>query len=337
MENTAEDFTHLLSRFGTLHPPTMSYQLGEDIIAWQQRFGQQLQALRSPLPPRDPVQVELISSVEEIDHVRQRLHIRVSEYSTLPANLLLPNTIQSGERHPALLVLHGHESDINAICGDCDLQVEDHRSRAYALAAVQAGYIVLAPSLWGWQGREGHVERVGKRDKCNVIQMAASMYGINVVDLHIQDMQAALDVVAGRVDVDEGRIGCLGNSTGGRMTMWLSIFDQRIKACVSSGSMNTFRERSLKLASCAIQYPFGLLRYGDVADLFCLLAPRPMQLQAGELDGLITAADRDVMYQTVQSAYSGLGAEQYLDYVLHEEGHILLWEQANAFLTRYLR
>ena len=330
-------FTDLLDRFGDDQPPSMPYRPGEDIHEWQSRFRQQLDTLRSPLPERSAPQVEIVTSVETSDHIRRRLQIQVSEYSTLPANLLLPLDHQAGQSHPALLVLHGHESDIDAICGVCDLEEADNKRRAYALSAVRAGYAVLAPSLWGWQGREGHLDRIGKRDKCNTIQMAASMYGINLVDLHLQDLQAAVDILSAQPAVDANRIGCLGNSTGGRMTMWLGIFDTRVKAAVCSGSMNTFRERSLKLASCAIQYPFGLLRYGDVPDLFCLLAPRPLQLQAGEQDPLITAGDRDKLYATVRHAYGELDGAQYLDYVLHEEGHILLWERANEFLDGVLR
>lgn len=119
--------------------------------------------------------------------------------------------------------------------------------------------------------------------------------------------------------------------------MWLSIFDQRIRACVPAGCMNTFRERSLKLSSCGIQYPFGLLRYGDVPELFSLIAPRPMQLQVGAQDALITPADRDAMERTVRNAYRRLDAEDKLDYALHPEGHILLWDRAAEFLNGHLQ
>ena len=120
------------------------------------------------------------------------------------------------------------------------------------------------------------------------------------------------------------------------MTMWLSIFDGRIRACVPAGCMNTFRERSLKLSSCGLQYPFGLLRYGDVPELFSLIAPRPMQLQVGAQDPLITPADRDAMERTVRQAYRRLDAEDRLDYGLHPEGHILLWDRAAEFLRKHL-
>ena len=333
---TPHAFTQLLERLGRAQPPSLAYEPGADCAAWQARFRQALDCLRSPLPERPEPRVERVAQVEADDHVRQRLEIRVSDYSTLPANLLLPKADAPAGGRPGLLVLHGHESDIDAISGACDLDEGEKGRRAYALSAVRAGYAVLAPSLWGWEGRDGHVERIGRRDKCNVIQMAAAMYGVNVVDLHLQDLQASLDVLADLPGVDAARVGCLGNSTGGRMTMWLSIFDGRVKACVASGSMNTFRERSLKLASCGLQYPFGLLRLGDVAELFCLIAPRPMQLQAGARDSLITPADRDAMYETVRHAYGALGAAGALDYVLHPEGHILLWERAQAFFARHL-
>lgn len=41
------------------------------------------------------------------------------------------------------------------------------------------------------------------------------------------------------------------------MTMWLTLDDERVRACVPSGCMNHFRERSQKLSSCGIQFPFG--------------------------------------------------------------------------------
>ena len=118
--------------------------------------------------------------------------------------------------------------------------------------------------------------------------------------------------------------------------MWLTIFDERIKACVPTGCMNTFRERSLKLSSCGIQYLPGILRYGDVPELFSLIAPRPMQLQAGDGDGLITPADRDAMEATVRRAYRLLGAEDSFDYATHPNGHMLDWDLAAGFLGKHL-
>jgi hypothetical protein len=100
--------------------------------------------------------------------------------------------------------------------------------------------------------------------------------------------------------------------------------------------MNTFRERSQNLKSCGIQYPFGLLQHGDVADLFSLIAPRPMQLHAGEGDALITPVHRDDMIEHLRKVYNLLNASEQLDYAYHDAGHLFDWPQAAPFLHRHL-
>jgi len=271
----------------------MCYREGDDFAGWQAAFRAKLTELRGSLPERTKPDAQIVETVEEEDHTRHLLRISVNPFSTLVAYLLLPHGLSRGQRRPGLLVSHGHARyGIDSMCGVRGMGEDDEDRRAYALFAVRSGYVVLVPAWWGWAGRDGHLPSVGDRDKCDVIQMAASMYGLHVLSLHVQDAQAAVDVLVSRPEVDAARIGCLGNSYGGRTTMWFTIFDERIKACVASGCMNTFRERSLKLSSCGIQFFPGVLQYGDVAELFSLIPPRPMQLQAGEGDPLIKPSER---------------------------------------------
>ena len=329
----AESFIDFLAAYGKAHRPTLAYREGDDFAEWQRRFRQALAALMGPVPDRVGSRAEIVESVRAEGHTRHLLRIPVTRFSTLVAYLLVPDGVNDGEPRPGLIASHGHaKRGIDDICGVGG--GEGHG--CYGLHAVRSGYVVLAPAWWGWQGRDGHLDRVGGRDRCNVIQMAAGMYGMNVIALHVQDGQAAIDALAARPEVDGGRIGCMGNSYGGRTTMWLTVFDRRIRACVPAGCMNTFRERSLKLSSCGIQYPFGLLRHGDVAEVFSLIAPRPMQLQAGERDGLITPADRDVIAATVRRAYQLLDAEGNFDLAVQPGGHFLSWNQAEPFLANHL-
>jgi len=332
----AESFIEVLSAYGRQYPPSLVFA-EDDVGAWARNFRAAVDSLVGPVPARVPLAVDEVEVVAESDHSRHVLRIRVSDASTLVAYLLVPHDLAAGETRPGLIVSHGHARyGIDSVCGVRGMEEGDNALRAYALSAVRAGYVVLAPSWWGWTGRDGHLARVGARDKCNVIQMAAGMYGLNVLALHIQDGQAAIDALTSRPEVDALRIGCLGNSYGGRTAMWLTIYDERIRACVPSGCMNTFRERSLKLSSCGIQYFPGLLQYGDVPELFSLIAPRPMQLQCGARDPLITPGDRDSMIETVRRAYSAHEADDQLDYVLHPGGHLLVWEKAEPFLRRHL-
>jgi dienelactone hydrolase len=332
-----ESFVDFLENYGREHTPSMPLRAGDDAREWQGRFRDAVESLRGPVPPRVDPATEIVESIQDEDHTRHLLRIRVSDASTLVAYLLIPNDIADGERRPGVIVSHGHAPHgIDSVCGVRGMDEGDGERRAYALHAVRAGYVALAPAWWGWAGRDGHLDRVGSRDRCNVIQMAAGMYGLNVLDLHIQDGQAAIDALAARPEVDAGRIGCLGNSYGGRTAMWLTIFDDRIRACVSAGAMNTFRERSLKLSSCGIQYLPGILRYGDTPELFSLIAPRPLLLQAGEVDGLITDGDRDHIDGTVRRVYADLEASASYDYQLHPSGHLLDWDMAAPFLATHL-
>lgn len=339
-ELPSDAFTDLISAWPD--PPSPSARCGspEELLAWQQEFHGILDDLRGWLPQRVEPRLEILDEVDAVDHRRLTVCIDVSEITRVVAYLLIPAELAADEQRPGLVALHGHyRHGIDTICGvriEADDPENDER-HAYGLHAVREGYVVLAPALWGWPGRDGHLDHVGaQRDRCNTILMAASMYGVNPVDLHIQDAQATVDALCRLPEVDAERIGCVGNSTGGRMTMWLALTDERIRACVPSGCMNHFRERTQSLKSCGIQSPFGLLRHGDVTDLFCLIAPRAMQLHVGAHDPLITPAHRDAMHTHVRRAYDLLGAGDHLAYALHEGAHLLDWPRAAPFLRRYL-
>lgn len=332
-----QSFTDYLARYGNAYRPELGFNESADFEAWQATLKKKLRDLSGRLPDRVAPSVSILETVVEPDHTRHTLSIDVSQMSTLPAYLLVPHGISKGEKRPALLFSHGHCAyGIDSMCGVRGLDEGDNHLRAYALFAVRSGYVVLAPAWWGWAGRDGHLDLVRGRDKCNVIQMAASMYGLNVLDLHTQDAEAAVDALIARAEVDSERIGCVGMSYGGRTAMWFTIFDERIRVCVAAGIMNTFRERSLKLASCGIQFPHGLLRYADVQDLFCLIAPRPLMLQVGAKDPLITPSDREMIALNVRRAFRLCGAEESFTFDLHDEGHLFLWDSAEEFLDRHL-
>jgi len=332
-------FADFLKEYGQANPPQLCYKSSDDFVQWQSNFFNQLKKLQGPVPERIPLQAKLIKEVRENDHMRYLYHIQVNTFSTLPVYLLVPHNIKAQEKRPALLALHGHCTlGIDTVAGVRGMNQGDDSLRSYGLFAAQSGYIVVTPAWWGWPGRDKHLEQIGsQRDRCNVIQMAASMYGINVLTLHLQDAQAAVDFLYEQEQVDCERIGCLGNSYGGRTAMWSTIFDQRIKACVAAGCMNTFRERSTKLSSCGIQFFPGLLQYGDVPELFSLIAPRPLQLQSGLKDQLITASDRDEMLKVVKEGYKHTGQSENLDYYSHKGGHLLIWKAAEKFFNRYFK
>lgn len=335
---SAQSFADFLEAYGKAYRPAMTAPPGGGFAAWREAFIRQVRTLLGNVPPRVKLAVRTVDTVRGEGHVRHDLRIAVSDLTVLPAYLLVPDDLADGQRRPAIVALHGHTTfGRQTIVGMDNKHTRSEPTLAYGLDAVRAGYVVMAPAWWGFPGRDGHQADIAQgRDPCNVIQMAASMYGLNVLALHMQDAHAAIDALVQRPEVDPARIGCMGNSYGGRTAMWLSMLDERIAATVASGCMNTFRERSVSLRSCAVQCPPGLLRYGDVAEVFSAIAPRPLQLMTGRADKLMNDADVAAIQRTVRSAYRVADAESQFDFADHPGGHCLVWDLARPFLDKHL-
>jgi hypothetical protein len=195
-----DNYTDVIAGFGDPPCPSAACLDADQLVSWQRAFHQTLAQLRGWLPERVAPDVEVLDEIDAGDHRRLTLSIAVSAITRVVAYLLIPKSrgengyLSGGEGRPGLVALHGHyRHGIDSICGvriERDDPDNDER-HAYALHAVRAGYIVIAPALWGWPGRDGHLDQVGSRDRCNTILMASAMYGINPLDLHVQDAQAA--------------------------------------------------------------------------------------------------------------------------------------------------
>jgi len=330
LSNDEFSFRQFLIRYARENPPSMIYKEG-DFRKWQEKFFAKLVELRGDLPPRVPMQSEVIERVQEKDHIREHIYFYSTEGVCVSSYMLIPLDLKESERRPGLLCLHGHTQDgKETIVG---LSNPDSPYRSYALDMVRAGFVTLTPDWWGWGER---AESVGNRDKCNVKFMAAAMYGIPLLSLMIQDGQTALDYFMSRPEVDSERIGCLGNSFGGRMTMYMTVFDQRIKACAPSGCANLFRERSSKLSSCGAQFFPGLLKYGDVGEIFSLIAPRPCLHIIGRSDGLLFEDDVEEIRSKVQRAYDMLDASENVEFFIHDGGHYFRGDIAARWFHKVL-
>ena len=192
----ADAYTDLIGAFPDPPSPSAACRTADDLLTWQREFHGVLAGLRGWLPERVEPRLGVLAETEASDHRRLMVRIDVSALTSVVAYLLIPADLASGESCPGLVALHGHyRHGIDSICGvriEPDDPENDER-HAYALHAVREGYVVLAPALWGWPGRDGHMDQIGNRDRCNTIPMASAMYGVNPLDLHIQDALATLD------------------------------------------------------------------------------------------------------------------------------------------------
>ena len=118
--------------------------------------------------------------------------------------------------------------------------------------------------------------------------------------------------------------------------MWIGAFNDKIRCVVSGGAMNLFSERAGKLCSCTIQYFPGVLEYGDVGEIYSLIAPKPLQLQAATNDPYLDIANVEKIAQSVKKAYKASNSSEKLSIKYFQGGHSLNWPFAREFLKKYL-
>ena len=323
------EFEHDLTQLIDRAQPSMLFQgsTPDALVEWQVRFRSTLRSLLGIQPECAEPALRFESETDAGSYIRHRVTYQTEPDVWVPAYLLVPKGAASGPPRPAVLSLHGHgQFGKDSVVGISDTPArasEVSRLRYdFGRRLVEEGYVVLAPDLRGFgERRPGYPGP--HTDYCMRNFVSAAALGTTVVALQLCDLTRALDVLQSLPFVDGDRLGCAGLSYGGRMTMMLAAFDQRIKVCVPSGCLNLFQERyqALQQIVCGAQLIPGLLRYGDTPEIFSLIAPRPMVVEWGLSDGLIKHdwAERGLV--RIRRAYAAAGAPERLTVDRFDGGH----------------
>jgi dienelactone hydrolase len=174
-------------------------------------------------------------------------------------------------------------------------------------------------------------------DVCADTFLRMQVLGKLLIAENLRDCLWAVELLATHAAVDAARLGCVGLSYGGRMTMLTAAIEPRVKVAVVSGALNVFQERIGKPYGCGAQIVPGLLKYGDVPEIGSLIAPRPCLWEVGMRDGLISPKWADEALTRMTKAYGALAAEDRLQVDRFDGGH--RWNGAVAYplLDRVLK
>ena len=189
--------------------------------------------------------------------------------------------------------------------------------------------MVVAPD-WRAFGERRLGGDFGQRDACNVFFIKGMLMGVNLLALNVWDALRSIEYLQLRPEVDPGRIGCVGLSYGGTMTLYAAALDERIKCAVVSGYLNSFEAYAVGLGNtCGAQTPYGLLEYGESSDVGCLIAPRPLLIESGiQDDGFPIEASREAA-AAVRRAYDVAGVPDRFDVDEFDGGH--RWSGRKAY------
>lgn len=205
-----------------------------------------------------------------LEHFRFQAVPGIYSYGTL----VRPAESDLDDKHSGVLCIHGTDDKLahrNVLCPT------ERPDRQYAIELARRGMVCLAVDQFGFGAGNGDHTR---KEVVSAFYDRFPEWSLDGIRLWIH--QCAIDLLASCRFVDESRLGCMGNSLGGRAAVYLAAFDSRINAAVPSAGMspnltNAFRnlprEDSLSPRLDAALIGTGIAPF-EYQELLSLIAPR---------------------------------------------------------------
>lgn len=181
-----------------------------------------------PLPEasrRVPLQVETVSEERTEKYLRRKIRFTPEPDDRVPAWLLLPHDLPAGKKSAAMLCLH----QTTGIGKDEPAGLGGLKSLHYAHELASRGYICIVPDYPSFGEYPYNFKTQGQH------YASGSMKAIwnNI---------RAVDVLVAMAEVDPQHIGVIGHSLGGHNSLFTAVFDERLKAVVSSCGFTPFHD-----------------------------------------------------------------------------------------------
>jgi dienelactone hydrolase len=293
-----------------------------------------LSAVMGPLPGgerRVPLDVRVTLEQDEPSYVRRKISYASEPGDRVPAWVLIPKSARAGTRAPAMLCLH----QTVGIGKDEPVGLGGKPNLRYARELAERGYITIAP------------------DYPNFGEHTVDPYALGYVSASMKaiwDNLRAVDLLESLPEVDAERIGVIGHSLGGHNAIFTAVFDERLKAVVSScGFTSMPRYYGGKLAGwshkgymprIASVYALDPAKLPfDFPELIGALAPRAFFTNSPTRDANFDLQGVKDCTSAAREVYRLLGAEDRLKAVYPDAEHDFPIEQrdaAYAFLDQIL-
>ncbi len=313
----------------------------EEAEAWQGRLAEALVTHLGGFPARKSVlHAEVTERKEFPTYVRETILFNSREQCTVWAYFVRPREWKSPGA--CVLCIPGHGAGVDEIVGiKPDGTVRDSRDgyqHDFALQCVDHGLSALAIEPIGFGHRRDPAARKkgAGASSCMPAAGAALLLGQCMIGWRLWDIIRAVDYLETRADIDMQRLGLMGISGGGMMTLFGAALEPRIKACLVSGYYNTFRDSIFSIGHCIDNYVPGILGIAEMSDIAGLVAPRPMFVESGTRDPIFPIDATRRAYADAQAIWKVWGAEERLGLEAFEGDHQFSGKQGLPFLKKHL-
>ena len=201
------------------------------VAYWRNRRANTLEAMQAvmgPLPDagkRCDLNVEVVEETDCGSYLRRLITYASEPNGRTPAYLLIPKDCLSGKsKAAAVLCLHPTE---NRIGHKVVVGLGGKPNRQYAQELAERGFVTLAPSYPLLARYQPDVLGLGHK--------SGTMKAI-------WDNIRGVDLLESLPFVRKGAIGAIGHSLGGHNSVYTAVFDERIKAIVSSCGLDAYTD-----------------------------------------------------------------------------------------------
>src|SRR6185295_16648467 len=148
---------------------------------------------------------------------------------------------------------------------------------------------------------------------CQPAAGGAMLVGQTMIGWRVWDVMRTVDYIATRSELDSSRVGCMGISGGGTVTLFSTALEPRLRVAMVSGYLNTFRDSVGSLSHCIDNYVPGILNWAEMYDLAGLIAPRPLFVESGDRDNIFPIKASIESFKNVQEIYRVFGATDVIE------------------------
>lgn len=329
------------------HRPTHAFaSSGSDFAAWKTQTAPLVLATLGQFPPRVEPNPQFIARWEHDGLSKEKWLIDVGPHISASFQINYPPA-WNGQSCPAILCWHGHgEFGKDAVMGDdsSPQRAQDIKQHNYNYGhqMAQHGFVTFAIDWIGMGERNpsrkpNHRQNEAGIDWCDRFYLHATMLGMTSLSINITHGIAATDFACSLPGVDPARLGVMGLSGGGTMTLWSALCDSRFRAAeiicyCDLWEAFGFRDNNY----CGMQVAPGLFSLVDLPDLQGLLAPLPLLVDIGAHDECFTLETTTRAWAQLKTIYDAAGAGAQLELDLFAGGHGWGGRKSRAFFERYL-
>lgn len=297
---------------------------GGDFCIWQERLRVKLREIlgldRMPLNP-PPLAIRRHWKRQSTHGTIERISFTSEEGYEIPAYLCLPEP--QPRPCPAFVCLQGHSTGMhNSIAvafGNEDEPIKVEGDRDFGLSALRYGVAALCIEQRAFgECKDG---RASGWAGCHNPAMQALLLGRTLLGERIYDVDRAIDVLYTLPEIDRTRIGVMGNSGGGTVSMFAGGLLPRLTHVMPSCSFSTFRDSIMSINHCLCNYVPGLLCYAEAAEVLALGAPKPLVVVNGQIDEIFPIAAARAEFSRLRELYEKAGGGDKCIHVIGDGGH----------------